>query len=78
MRIQLEVPEIEKPKALPVITMTHRVLEVTVRELSQEELQSLNWTKLDDGPEKSAKGTGTTGDSRRSKYHGDQRQGEGV
>lgn len=52
MRIQLDVPEVEKPKAIPVIAMTHKILEVTIRELSEEELQERKLTKIDDATEK--------------------------
>jgi hypothetical protein len=41
MRIQLDIPETEKPKAVPLIAMTHKVLEVTIRELTKEENQAL-------------------------------------
>lgn len=43
MRIQLDVPETEKPKALPVIAMTKRVLKVTIED--GEELQPKNEMK---------------------------------
>ena len=82
MRIQFDVPETEKAKAIPLIGMNHRILEITVRELSQTEVQalSLNGTKQDYGHSeaktketaKKAKGTGASVDRRRSKYHGDQ------
>ena len=75
MRIQLDIPETEKPKAIPVIGMTHKVLEITIRELTKEESQVYNLTKLDDEPKKSAERAGTQGNSGRSKHHGDQRTG---
>jgi hypothetical protein len=75
MRIQLDIPETEKPKAVPLIAMTHKVLEVTIRELTKEELQSLNGTKWDYEAPKTPKGTGTSMDSGRSKLSRDKRTG---
>lgn len=75
MRIQLDVPETEKPKAIPVIAMTHKVLEVTIRELSHEEVQSLIGTNWDDETQKSAKRKGPPVDSGRSKLNRDKRTG---
>ena len=75
MRIQFDVPEAEKPKAIPVIAMTHKVLEVTIRELSQDEVQLINGTKRDDETQKSATRKGASVDSGRSKLHRDKRTG---
>jgi hypothetical protein len=75
MRIQLDVPETEKPKALPVIAMNRQVLEVTIRELSQEEVQSLNGTKWDYETQKIAKREGVAVDRGRSKLSRDKRAG---
>jgi hypothetical protein len=82
MRIQFDVPETEKAKAIPLISLNHRILEITVRELSQNEVRALSLigTKQDYGhskaetkeTEKKAKGTGASVGRRRSKLHGDQ------
>lgn len=74
MRIQLDIPETEKPKAIPVIGMTHKILEITIRELTKEESQTYNLTNFDNETKKSAKGTDTTRDSGRSKLNRDQRE----
>jgi hypothetical protein len=73
MRIQLELPESEKSKGIPIIGMTHKLLEITIRELSKEENQSKTLTDFDNETKKSTKRIGITRNSGRSKLNRDQR-----